>query len=76
MSTITTDYTVTGMTCGHCVAAVTEEINHLPGVQNVSIHLVADGGSTVTVTSAAPLAEKDVREAVDEAGYVLQGAQP
>jgi len=75
MTTITTDYTVTGMTCGHCVAAVTEELNALPGVQGVTIDLVAGGDSTVTVTSAAPLAEQAVREAVDEAGYALQGTQ-
>jgi len=74
MTTITTDYTVTGMTCGHCVAAVTEELTALPGVQSVTVDLVAGGGSTVTVTSAAPLPEQAVREAVDEAGYELQGA--
>ena len=69
----TTTYSVTGMTCSHCVAAVTEEITKLPGVQDVSVDLVADGASRVTVASAAPLAEGDVREAVDEAGYALTG---
>ncbi|HEY8719846.1 heavy-metal-associated domain-containing protein [Pengzhenrongella sp.] len=71
---ITTDYTVSGMTCGHCVAAVTTELSALPGVQDVAIQLVAGGDSTVTVTSGAPLPEPAVREAVDEAGYTLQGA--
>ena len=70
----TTTYSVTGMTCGHCVAAVTEEISKLPGVQDVAVQLVADGASTVTVASEAPLPEAGVREAVDEAGYELTGS--
>ncbi|RYV50208.1 heavy-metal-associated domain-containing protein [Pengzhenrongella frigida] len=73
--TTTTDYIVTGMTCGHCVSAVTSELTALPGVSGVSINLVVDGSSTVTVQSASPLPEQAVREAVDEAGYVLQGAK-
>jgi copper chaperone CopZ len=70
-----TSYFVAGMTCGHCVAAVTQELTALPGVQDVSIRLVAGGDSTVTVTSAAPLEEQSVRAAVDEAGYELRGAR-
>ena len=73
MSTTTT-YHVTGMTCGHCVSAVTEEIKALPGVQDVVIDLQAGGTSQVTVTSEAPLAETEVRAAVDEAGYDLVGS--
>lgn len=69
----TTQYTVTGMTCGHCVKAVTEELSALPGVRQVDVALVPNGASTVTVTSDAPLAESDVRAAVDEAGYELAG---
>jgi copper chaperone CopZ len=65
----TTTYTVAGMTCGHCVSSVTEEISKLPGVTDVSIDLVAGGSTPVTVTSAEPLDEAAVREAVDEAGY-------
>jgi copper chaperone len=68
-----TRYTVAGMTCGHCVAAVTEEIWKIDGVEQVAVDLVAGGQSTVTVTSDAPLAENAVREAVDEAGYALTG---
>ena len=49
----TTTYTVTGMTCGHCVGAVTKELSGLPGVTEVAIDLVPDGGSTVTVSSEA-----------------------
>ncbi len=70
MSTTTT-YNVSGMTCSHCVAAVSEEVGRLPGVNAVDIDLNADGDSRVTVTSDAPLAADDVREAVDEAGYTL-----
>jgi copper chaperone len=72
MTTVT--YSVAGMTCGHCVAAVTEEISRLEGVDDVTVQLVTDGASQVQVTSAAPLEETAVREAVDEAGYTLVGA--
>ncbi|WP_432477861.1 heavy-metal-associated domain-containing protein [Nocardioides sp. GXQ0305] len=67
MSEIQT-YTVTGMTCGHCVASVTEEVQEIPGVQDVSVTL--ESGS-VTVTSAAPIDDAAVRAAVEEAGYQL-----
>ena len=68
---VTTTYTVTGMTCQHCVNAVTGELVALPGVDDVRIDLSTGG---VTVTSAAPLAADDVRAAVDEAGYELADA--
>ena len=71
MSTTTATYSVTGMTCGHCVAAVTEEVSRLDGVSAVDVDLNAGGDSRVTVTSAAPLPVEAVREAVDEAGYTL-----
>jgi copper chaperone len=69
----TTTYSVTGMTCAHCVAAVTEEVGALTGVSAVDVALNVGGQSTVTVTSAAPLPLEAVREAIDEAGYVLSG---
>ncbi len=69
MSTQT--FTVTGMTCDHCVHAVTQEVSALEGVTDVQIDLVAGGDSTVTVESDAPLDVEAVREAVDEAGYEL-----
>ncbi len=69
----TTNYTVSGMTCGHCVAAVTDELSALPGVRAVDVDLVAGGESTVTVTSDAPVDESAVRAAVDEAGYQVVG---
>lgn len=67
----TTTIQVAGMTCGHCVSAVTEELTQLPGVTDVSIDLVADGTSPVTVTSEQPLDGTAVAAAVDEAGYEL-----
>ena len=61
-------YTVIGMTCGHCVASVTEELSELDGVSAVDV--VLETGA-VTVTSADPLDEAAVRAAVEEAGYQL-----
>ncbi|MGA5301176.1 heavy-metal-associated domain-containing protein [Nucisporomicrobium flavum] len=68
---VTTTYTVTGMTCNHCVQAVTSELSELPGVDAVQVDLPT---GAVTVTSAEPLAEDAVRAAVDEAGYELADA--
>ena len=68
--TTTHTWTVTGMTCGHCVASVTEEVHELPGVTAVDVSLES---GAVTVTSEQPLTEDDVRDAVEEAGYQLAG---
>ena len=65
----TTTVKIAGMTCGHCVNAVTEELTGLDGVTDVAVELVAGGTSTVQVTSEAPLDDAAVRAAVDEAGY-------
>ena len=72
--TTTRTYTVTGMTCGHCVSAVEQELGGLDAVTAVAVDLVPGGASTVTVTSERPLADEEVREAVDEAGYDLAGS--
>ena len=64
--TQTSTYTVTGMTCGHCVSSVTEEVQEIPGVENVEV--VLESG-TVTVTSAEPVDRAAVEAAVEEAGY-------
>lgn len=64
----TTTWHVTGMTCGHCVASVREEIGELPGVERVDV--VLDSGE-VTVVSADPLDREAVSAAVEEAGYAL-----
>lgn len=71
--TTTTTYIVSGMTCGHCVTAVTQEITALNDVTTVEIDLVPGGDSRVTVTGTEPLAEGAVRAAVQEAGYDLAG---
>ncbi|MET8326985.1 heavy-metal-associated domain-containing protein [Streptomyces sp. NPDC005181] len=70
MGGVTAVYHVTGMTCGHCEGAVSEEISGIEGV--TSVKAVAATGQ-VTVVSAAPLTEDAVRAAVDEAGYELVG---
>ena len=75
MSTTST-YRVTGMTCDHCVTAVTEELSAIPGVRDVQVALVTGGTSDVHVLSETPLTEDAVREAVDEAGYEYAGAAP
>ena len=67
MSTTTT-YPVTGLTCAHCVAAVTEELSAVEGVHVVEVALEVGGTSTVTVVSDTPLSEARVAAALDEAG--------
>ncbi len=64
----TQSYTVTGMTCAHCVASVTEEVQEIPGVQDVDV--VLESGS-LTVTSAEPIDDAAVKAAVEDAGYQL-----
>jgi copper ion binding protein len=65
---VTSTYTVTGMTCGHCVASVTEEVQEIDGVEQVKVALET---GAVTVTSTQPLDDAAVRAAVEEAGYAL-----
>ncbi|MEI6405597.1 MAG: cation transporter [Actinomycetes bacterium] len=65
---VETSFQVQGMTCSHCVNAVTSEMLLLPGVSQVDIDL--DSG-TVSVTSDKSLDVEVVREAIDEAGYEL-----
>jgi copper chaperone len=64
----TSEYTVTGMTCGHCVASVTEEVREIPGVTDVEVDL-ATGSLRFTSEETVPPA--DVQAAVEEAGYQL-----
>ncbi|WP_309081525.1 heavy-metal-associated domain-containing protein [Zhihengliuella sp.] len=71
MSTTTLTVDIAGMTCGHCVASVTEEIESIAGVESVDIDLNAGGVSTARITSARELTEAQVGEAVAEAGYTL-----
>jgi copper chaperone len=61
-------WSVTGMTCEHCVASVSEEVSELPGVTGVDVVLET---GTLTVAAEPPLADDAVRRAVAEAGYAL-----
>ncbi len=66
--TVTTQVTVAGMTCGHCVYSVSEELAEIAGVQRVDV--VLESGA-VSITSLAPLDPADIEAAVTEAGYAL-----
>jgi copper chaperone CopZ len=63
-----TTFQITGMTCGRCQHAVTEEISRIPGIQGVAVDLAT---GSVTVTATQPVDRTDVALAVDEAGYTL-----
>ncbi|HEX6499111.1 MAG TPA: cation transporter [Micromonosporaceae bacterium] len=69
---MTTTYQVSGMTCGHCVSAVSGELTKLTGVRKVEVDLAT---GLVHVDSDAPLDVEAVRAAVDEAGYELEGVR-
>ena len=66
----TSTYTVKGMTCGHCVQSVTEEVSGVPGVTEVDVDLAS---GKVTVSSEQPVDDAAVRAAVSEAGYAVVG---
>ena len=65
---VTTALKVTGMSCEHCVKAVTGELGNVSGVSDVRVDLVPSGVSLVTITSDAPLADDAIGAALDEAG--------
>ena len=65
----TSTYTVTGMTCEHCVRSVTEEVSAIPGVTDLQIDLAT--GTLAVTTADAPVADDAVRDAVAEAGYTV-----
>ena len=67
----TANYTVVGMTCGHCVSSVTEEVAQVPGVTDVNVDLASGG---LTVISNGDMDDAAVRAAVEEAGYQVAGA--
>ncbi len=64
--TTTTTYKVQGMTCGHCVSAVTAEVGRVEGVTAVDVDLAS---GNVNVSSDVSISDAAVRAAVDEAGY-------
>jgi copper chaperone len=63
MSTLT--YSVPGMTCGHCVSAVTSELSAIPGVSDVAVDLA----TKLVVVTGAPLVDEALRAAIEEAGF-------
>ncbi|WP_030170465.1 heavy-metal-associated domain-containing protein [Spirillospora albida] len=65
----TTTYTVAGMTCGHCVNSVSEEVGQVAGVTGVDVDLKT---GAVTITSEGPLDDAAVKAAVEEAGYEVK----
>ena len=72
-SVTTSTYAIKGMTCSHCVDAVSTELARLDGVTGVDVDLER---GTAAVTSDRPLEIENVRAAVDEAGYELVGTTP
>jgi copper chaperone len=68
--TLRSSFAVAGMTCGHCVSAVTSELSKIPGVSEVEVDLAS---GTVVLASEAPVPVEAVASAVDEAGYQLVG---
>ena len=62
-----TTYTVTGMTCGHCAAAVSDEVSAVPGVTAVEVSVEAG----TVVVRGVEVSDERVRAAVDEAGYAV-----
>ena len=66
-----TTITVSGMTCGHCVSSVKEELAEVPGVQSVSVDLNAGGVSPVTIESTHELTSEKIAAAAEEAGYTV-----
>ena len=68
----TQQFRATGLTCGHCAHAVTEELTALEGVDEVAVDVVDGGESLVTVRAERELADDEVAAALDEAGdYAL-----
>lgn len=66
----TATYTVTGMTCGHCVSSVKEEVGEVPGVTTVEVDLAS---GLLTVESDAPIDAAKIEAAVKDAGYEVAG---
>ncbi len=64
--TTTTTITVSGMTCGHCIAAVTEELTGIDGVTDVTVDLAS---GAVSISSDGPVDRVLIANAIDEAGY-------
>ena len=75
MAPVSTTVNVSGMTCGHCVSSVSEELEALSGVEKVDVDLNAGGISTVTITSNEALSSSEIGEAIAEAGYLVVASE-
>jgi copper chaperone CopZ len=75
MAPVSTTVNVSGMTCGHCVSSVSEELEALSGVEKIDVDLNAGGISTVTITSSETLSNSEIGEAVAEAGYLVVASE-
>ena len=71
MSTTTATYAVSGMTCSHCVASVTEELTALDGVGAVDVALAPGAVSTVRIGLAGEVSGEAIRAAIEAAGYTI-----
>ena len=69
----TIELSVDGMTCGHCVMSVSEELSEIPGVKNVDVILNSGATSKVTVLTDTPRDDSALSDAVSEAGFTLVG---
>ncbi len=76
LSGATTTISITGMTCEHCVASVTETLEALEDVQAVSVQLDSGGISTATIRSGTALPLVRISQAVAEVGYVVLASRP
>jgi copper chaperone CopZ len=61
-------FPVTGLTCGHCVGAITTELRAVPGVTDVQIDLVVGGTSALSVTADKAITDAELTAALEEAG--------
>ena len=69
----TIELSVDGMTCGHCVMSVKEELGEIPGVKNVEVILISGATSKGTGLTDTPLDDAALGDAVSEAGFTLTG---
>ncbi|MBM7051721.1 MULTISPECIES: heavy-metal-associated domain-containing protein [unclassified Rothia (in: high G+C Gram-positive bacteria)] len=65
----TTTVRATGLTCNHCALSVTEEVSEVEGVDEVTVDVVKDGESTITIEHTDPISETAVNAAIAEAGF-------
>jgi len=73
-SAVSEEVLVSGMTCSHCVASVTEELSEIAGVDAVTVDLNAGGVSRVTIHSGEPIDAATITAAIEEAGYAREDA--